>query len=78
MDKTTQGKIIGVRKSQKMNEQALEALMSHIKVGVTEKYLAEKFIQIAQSLWADWMSFPPIIAFQENGAAPHHTLEGRR
>lgn len=74
---SNQAKITWVRHSQSTNERAFHELLTHIEEWVTETYLANRFEAIAKDFWIESLSFPTIIAFQENGAEPHHTPTDR-
>ncbi len=59
--------------SQKMNRQVYDMIVPFLIPWVTEESIARK-IQILQlELWASGSSFPPIVAFGENTAIPHHS-----
>jgi Xaa-Pro aminopeptidase len=54
-----------------------EAIQPFLTVGISEEAVARK-IQILQlELWASGPSFPPIVAFWENTAVPHHSPTDR-
>jgi len=59
--------------SQSMNKKVYEMILPFLVPGVSEEEIALK-IQILQlELWASGSSFPPIVAFWENSAIPHHS-----
>lgn len=61
-----------LRESQKLNRIVYEKVLPLMTPGVTEQEIARK-IQIFQlELGASGPSFPPIVAFGENAAIPHH------
>jgi len=67
-----------LRKSQKINRAVYEAIQPFLKVGATEEAIARR-IQILQlELGASGASFPPIVAFWENTAVPHHSPTSRK
>lgn len=62
-----------LRASQDINRAVFEAIQPSFQVGVTEESIARK-IQILQlELGASGPSFPPIVAFGEHSAIPHHS-----
>jgi Xaa-Pro aminopeptidase len=68
--------ILGV--SQALNRQVYEKILPFLISGVTEEAIARK-IQILQlELGASGPSFPPIVAFWENSAIPHHSPTSRK
>lgn len=66
-----------LRESQAINKAVYEAIQPFLTVGISEEAVARK-IQILQlELWASGPSFPPIVAFWENTAVPHHSPTNR-
>lgn len=66
-----------LRESQRINRAVYETIQPYIHIGVTEAAIARK-IQILQlELGASGPSFPPIVAFWENSAVPHHSPTNR-
>lgn len=64
--------------SQSLNKKVYEKILPYLIVGVTEEEIARK-IQIFQlELWFSGPSFPPIVAFGENSAIPHHSSTDRK
>jgi Xaa-Pro aminopeptidase len=62
-----------LRASQELNKLVYEKILPCLKEGVTEEEIGRK-IQILQlELGASGPSFPPIVAFGENTAIPHHS-----
>ena len=49
-----------------------------IRVGISEKELAAKFIEIIKDYRAEDISFPPVVAFGANSAYPHHQPTSRK
>lgn len=61
-----------LRESQSLNKKVYEMILPFLIPGVAEDEIARK-IQILQlELGASGPSFPPIVAFGENTAVPHH------
>lgn len=60
-----------MRKASKINDQSMEMVISHLKVGITEIELASLIPEIFQTLGAHGVSFNPIVAFGKNTADPH-------
>ena len=62
-----------LRQSQAINRSVFEAIQPYLQKGVTEAAIARR-IQILQlELGASGPSFPPIVAFWEHSAIPHHS-----
>lgn len=67
-----------LRESQRRNKLVYESILSFLIPGVSEREIARK-IQILQlEQGADGPSFPPIVAFGENSAIPHHSPTERK
>jgi len=67
-----------LRIAQMMNKEVHEKILPYIIVWVTEVEIARQ-IQIFQlELGASGPSFPPIVAFGENSAVPHHEVTDRK
>lgn len=67
-----------LRESQRINKAVFKAIQPYLEIGVTEEGVARR-IQILQlELWASGPSFPPIVAFWENTAIPHHSPTQRK
>jgi len=67
-----------LRTAQNLNKQVYEKILPFLTPAVTEDEIARK-IQILQlELWASGPSFPPIVAFGENSAIPHHSPTSRK
>lgn len=61
-----------MRKSSRINDQAMVLFKRLIHEGVTEKEVAAQTLAIYRSLGAEAFSFEPIVAFGANAADPHH------
>ena len=61
-----------MRRSSAINDQAMARFRALVHGGVTEKELGDQMLQIYLDLGADGFSFPPLVAFGANAAAPHH------
>lgn len=55
----------------KIADQEFQFIIKELKLGVSEKEIAEKIISFIKSLGAD-ISFYPIIAFGKHSSVPHH------
>src|SRR5581483_11495430 len=66
-----------IRASCKLCSSGFDFLLTRIREGVTEKTLAKEFEIFCLEKGADSLSFPPIIAFGENGAMPHYRAGNR-
>lgn len=67
-----------LKKSQKINEDVLEAVKKLLKPGITELEVAWKIKSIGHDLGAQDISFEPIVGFQENSSTPHHQNTDRK
>lgn len=65
-----------MRRSSRINDQAMEAFKKLIHEGVTEEEAASKMLDIYRSLGAEGFSFEPLVAFGGNAADPHHAPDG--
>ena len=65
-----------MRRSSKANDMAMEKFKKLIHDGVTEIEVADQMMDIYASLGAERYSFPPIVAFGDNAADPHHEPDG--
>lgn len=61
-----------------MADDVVEAVSGRIGTGVAEKDLAKALAQLWEQAGAEAMSFPPIVGFAANGAAPHHEPDGTK
>lgn len=60
-----------------LNDQTMEIAKNSLRVGMTEKELEQIILNTYHELGADDISFPPIVAFGENAANPHHENSNR-
>ena len=67
-----------LRIASELNDKTMEIAKNSLQIGMTEKELEQIILQTYQDLGADDISFPPIVAFQENAADPHHENSSRR
>lgn len=67
-----------IKKAQSITEKAFEAILPHIKVGVTEKELRADLEHYLFLFGADSLAFDSIVASGENGACPHATPTSRK
>lgn len=68
----TKKEIAAIAKAQQITDQIFIALKKWISPGMSEKTVAWKVELLAREFGADGISFPPIVAFNENSASPHH------
>ena len=66
-----------IRKACEIGDKAFEHILLHIKPGITEKKLMFELDTIIRKTGHD-ISFPSIIAFEENAAIPHHKTGHRK
>lgn len=67
-----EGEINSLRKAAKLTWAGFEEIRSHLQEGISEEELALEFEIFCKKRGASALSFPPIIAFGENSASPHH------
>lgn len=70
--------LAAIKKAQHITDEIFSTLKRWLKPGASEKVIAWKIETLAHELGADDISFPPIIAFNENSAAPHHQNTDRK
>src|SRR3990172_7569264 len=61
-----------VKSAVKITDDTFQLLKKEIKIGLKEKDLAKKIVQIMDELGADGPAFDPIVASGINSAFPHH------
>ena len=64
-----------MRASSLLNDKVLTRLMGELKVGMTEKAAAERYLAIAREEGAQSDSFEPLVCFGPNCAEPHHSSD---
>lgn len=67
-----------IRKSVAITEKAMKHTAKILKAGITELDLSLEFDYYSRKEGAEGVSFTPIIAFNENGAVPHHATSSRK
>ncbi|MBP9718347.1 aminopeptidase P family protein [Candidatus Gracilibacteria bacterium] len=70
--------IAAIKKAQEITDRIYVELQKYLKIGVKESDIAWKVEVLAREYGAQDISFPPIIAFGENSAAPHHNSGPRK
>ncbi|NMC36201.1 aminopeptidase P family protein [Candidatus Beckwithbacteria bacterium] len=68
----TQTEIANITKAQDITQKALVSVLTNIKLGISEKELARKLDIAMETLGADELAFPTIVAFGKHSAVPHH------
>lgn len=58
------------------NDLAMEQLVPLVAKGYSEVEVCEKLTEIYQNLGTEGHSFEPIIGYGDNGANPHHSIDG--
>ncbi|MEM8629311.1 MAG: Xaa-Pro peptidase family protein [Chlamydiota bacterium] len=66
------GEIDCIREACRLTEEGYQAVQKAAKVGISEKKLAQVFVDTIVAKGADGPSFPPNVSFGEHGAYPHH------
>ncbi len=69
--KTSQ-EIAYMRKAASITDDVFDSVLASLKVGITEKEIADLIFSEHLRLGASGVSFDTIVAFGENGAEPHH------
>ncbi len=67
-----------IKKAQSITEKAFDAVLPHIKAGVSEKELRAELEHYLFLFGADALAFDSIVASGENGACPHATPSDRK
>ena len=67
-----------IKKSVAITEKAMKHIAKILKAGITEKDLSLEFDYYSRKQGADGLSFSPIVAFNENGAVPHHATSSKK
>ncbi len=62
----------------RITSKAADEFPDYVKEGMTEKELSRKLVELQYHYGADGLAFPPIVAFGENSARPHHTPSERK
>lgn len=70
--------LAALRRSSRLNDQALERTIQAIQPGMSERQIARMYEDNAIALGAMGNSFPGLICFGENCAEPHHETGDRR
>jgi len=66
-----------IEKACKIGDSAFKFILKKIKVGVSEKEIAEELEKFVKGKGAT-LSFPPIVAFGKNSSVPHHQTGSTR
>lgn len=74
----TETEIKLIKKAQSITDDLLIELKKILKAGMSELDIAWKIRLLAHELGADDISFEPIVAINENAAAPHHQNSSRK
>ena len=61
-----------IQKAVQIGELTLLEVLPQIREGQTEIEIAWKLEHVARNIGAEGVSFPPIVAFEQNSAVPHH------
>lgn len=75
--KTAQ-EIVLLGKSQQLNFRVYKKILPYLVPGVTEEEIARRICILQLELVASGSAFPPIVAFGENSAVPHHVPTNRK
>jgi Xaa-Pro aminopeptidase len=75
--KKTSHEISSIRKACTLGDEAYAHILKEIKVGMTEKQIALEIEWFIRAAGHD-ISFPPVVAFEENAAIPHHNSNNKK
>lgn len=64
-----------IKEASKVNDSAMDELIKNISEGSKEINLARKLVDIYAKHGTEEFSFEPLIAFEKNGAEPHHSCD---
>ncbi len=56
----------------KLNDEVMRRIKPYLKVGVSEREIHDKLVQLFYEVSGGPVSFDPIVAFGKNGGDPHH------
>jgi len=66
-----------IKKACELGDKTFKFILGKIKVGVTEKQVAQELEKFIEENGAEF-SFPPIVAFGKNSSIPHHQTSNKR
>ncbi len=66
-----------MKQASRLNDLVMKQIKSEIKVGISERDLEQRILQLFEEVGADGPSFEPIVAFGENAADPHAQVSDR-
>lgn len=69
--------VAALRAACRITDAAFEAILEHLRPGVTERQIAARLEQTMRDLGANGPAFPPIVASGPNSASPHHAPTDR-
>lgn len=72
-----EGEIEAIERARRLGDETFDHILKKIKSGISERELAFEIELFIKKKGAD-LSFPPIVAFGENSAIPHHKTSGQR
>ena len=67
-----------MRRAAAVTDDVYDCLLASVRVGVTERELADLILRETLRLGAEGVSFDTIVAFGESGAEPHHVPTDKR
>ncbi len=70
--------LVSLRRAQAVTDEAFDAVLEHVLVGVSERQLATDLERVLRQSGADGLAFPSIVAFGDAAAEPHHEPGDRR
>ncbi len=64
-----------VKQAVKVTDKAFTQIKNEIRIGITEKQIARRLVDIMETLDADGPSFEPIVAYGVNSSLPHYVSQ---
>lgn len=62
-----------LRLAAEIADKTFEEVVKHIKPGVTEKFIADKIVELLEEFGGEGVSFDPIVASGPNSSMPHYS-----
>ena len=66
-----------IKKACQIGDKTYSGILKNLRIGITERQVAFEIELFIKKRGAD-ISFPPIVAFEENSAIPHHKTSDKR
>lgn len=66
-----------MKEASRLNDLVMSQIVNELKVGVTERQIEQRLLELFREVGSDGPSFDPIVAFGENAADPHAVVSDR-